>query len=152
MWLIDLGTFIMIDIDSSLITEYRVLTLISITINLIFVVILFYKAVQSPQFIVKITEENRVQKYENSKLSNEVKEYILKKILDYFESGKPYLNPELTLPDVANAIGINIKYISQVINETLNKNFHDLVNSYRIAEAKDRLANKTDIRGAQALS
>lgn len=141
MWLIDLSAYLMIMYNSSLITTYRLFTFISILINLIFIVLLFYKAIQYPQFLVNIVEESKTQKYEGSKLSDDEKEYILNKILHHFESEKPYLIPVLNIQDVGNATGINIKSISQVINELLNKNFHDLVNSYRITEAKQKLGN-----------
>ncbi len=144
MWLIDFTAFLIIILDSTLVITYRFLTFISILINLIFIVLLFYKALQHPQYLVKIIEANNTQKYESSKLSNEEKEDILNKILHYFESEKPYLNPVLNIQDVANTIGINIKNISQVINELLNKNFHDLVNSYRITEAKYKLKNQLE--------
>lgn len=141
MWLIDLTAYLMIMYDSSLITTYRLFSFISVLINLIFIVFLFYKALQHPQYLVKIIEENKIEKYESSRLSKEKKEKILNKTLSYFETEKAYLNPTLTIQDVANATGIKIKYISQVINESLNKNFNDLVNSYRIAEAKQKLGD-----------
>jgi len=144
MWLIDLATFILIDIDTISYNVYQVLTLISISINLLFVVVMFYKAVQSPQFLVNIIEENKIEKYERSRLSKQEKENILNKTVHYFETEKPYLHPTLTIQDVAKAVGIHIRYISQVINEVLNTNFHDFVNSYRVGEAKDKLVNRTD--------
>ena len=144
MWLIDLSAFIMITNNPTLLTTYQIFTFFSILINFIFVVLIIYKALQHPQFLVRIIEEVKNQKYEGSKLSEEEKEGILHRILNYFESEKPYLNPTVTIRDVSDATGIHIKYISQVINELLNKNFHDMVNSYRISEAKGKLSVKSE--------
>ncbi len=144
MWLIDLSAFIMITNNPTLLGIYWILTFISILINFIFVILIFYKALQHPQFLVRIIEEVKNQKYEGSNLSAEEKEDILQRILNYFESEKPYLNPLMTIRDVSDATGIHIKYISQVINELLNKNFHDMVNSYRINEAKWKLLDKSE--------
>lgn len=144
MWLIDLSAFIMIINDPSLVNTYRVFTFISLLINFIFAVLIIYKALQHPQLLASIIKEAKSQKYESSKLSDDEKANILRKIHDYFESDKPYLNPTVTIKDVSDETGIHIKYISQVINELLNKNFHDLVNSYRITEAKRRLSDKSE--------
>lgn len=144
MWLIDLTAFVMIILDPALIIKYRYLTFISILINLIFITLLFFKALQYSQFLVNIIKEGKIQKYERSKLSSEEKEDILNKILHYFESVKPYLNPGLNIQEVAGAVGVSIKHISQVINESLNKNFKELVNSYRVIEAEKKLMDESE--------
>lgn len=40
---------------------------------------------------------------------------------------------------LAEAVGSNTKYVSQVINEYYNKNFKTLLNEYRLREATRRL-------------
>ena len=54
------------------------------------------------------------------------------KLKTYFEEQKPYLNPELSLSDVATAIGVNTTYLSRFMNHWLNVNFFTFVNNYRI--------------------
>ena len=59
---------------------------------------------------------------------------------------KTYLNPELTLDMLAEALGIAAKDLSMIINRHFNLNFYEFVNGYRIEEAQRRLldpANKT---------
>ena len=47
---------------------------------------------------------------------------------------KIYLNPKLSLNDLAQAIGTNKSYLSEFLNSQ-GKNFHDYINDYRVAEA-----------------
>jgi AraC-like DNA-binding protein len=49
---------------------------------------------------------------------------------------KPYLEPQLTLPELATQMQISLHLLSKVINDGYDKNFHDFINSYRIDEFK----------------
>ena len=49
---------------------------------------------------------------------------------------KIYLNPKITLGEVAQAIGSNKTYLSDYINNTLHTTFYDFINTYRITEAR----------------
>ncbi len=55
------------------------------------------------------------------------------------EDEKPYLNSNLTLLDLAKTVSTTPNYLSQVINEQLQMNFFDYVNSYRLEKAKELL-------------
>ena len=48
---------------------------------------------------------------------------------------KIYLNPKLTVIDLAAAICTNKTYLSLYLNNTLHTTFYDYVNKYRIEEA-----------------
>ncbi|HEX7845125.1 MAG TPA: helix-turn-helix domain-containing protein [Chitinophagaceae bacterium] len=52
------------------------------------------------------------------------------------EQEKIYQEPELTLQMLAEKMGIPAYQASQVINEGMNKSFYDLINGYRVEEAK----------------
>jgi AraC-like DNA-binding protein len=60
---------------------------------------------------------------------------IESKLKMYFAEHSPHLNPELSLSDVAAAIGVNTTYLSRLINHRLNVNFFTFVNNYRIDHA-----------------
>ncbi len=49
---------------------------------------------------------------------------------------KPYLEAQLTLPELATQMQIGVHLLSKVINDGYNKNFHDFINSHRIEEFK----------------
>ncbi|MDD2284067.1 MAG: helix-turn-helix domain-containing protein [Paludibacter sp.] len=78
-------------------------------------------------------------RYEKSGLKKEDSETHLKRLLKYMEKEKPYLNEKLLLKEVAEKMDISTNYLSQVINENLEKNFFDFVNSYRVDLAKQKL-------------
>lgn len=48
----------------------------------------------------------------------------------------PYLNPSLTINELGRQLAISPRRLSQAINEQLKQNFFDLINSYRVEEAK----------------
>ena len=52
---------------------------------------------------------------------------------------RPYLAPELTLPELAARLGTNTSVLSRVINTGFKQNFNDYVNEYRVQEAECRL-------------
>ena len=55
------------------------------------------------------------------------------------EKEKPYLTPNLSLRDLAQQMGTSDKNLSMVINNQLKVTFYDLINAYRVREAKSRL-------------
>jgi AraC-like DNA-binding protein len=72
------------------------------------------------------------------------KEKILQQILQYMRDRKPWLEPELTLDQLAAQLSIRPKILSQLINEKLQQNFFDFINRYRIEEAGRLLINPVD--------
>jgi AraC-like DNA-binding protein len=65
---------------------------------------------------------------------------VLKSQLEtYMDKHKPYENPKLTLNDLAAKLKIQPHILSKVINDGFDKNFFDLVNTYRIEEFKRRI-------------
>lgn len=51
------------------------------------------------------------------------------------ETERMFLNPKLTLIEVAGAIGTNRTYLSEYLNNILHTSFYEYVNSFRIKEA-----------------
>lgn len=60
----------------------------------------------------------------------------LKRIM---EEKKLYLNPRLTISDVANAIGTNRTYLSSYFNNELETTFYDYINNLRIERTSKQL-------------
>ena len=67
------------------------------------------------------------------------------------KESKLYLQSELTLQDLADKLDIPAYQVTQAINEGLRKNFYDLVNGYRVDEAK-RLLQDPVSRNSKILS
>lgn len=53
-------------------------------------------------------------------------------LLEYFDNKKPFLNPELSLQDVATALGVSQYVLSRFINKEFEVNFYTLINRFRI--------------------
>lgn len=58
------------------------------------------------------------------------------RLVQYMGNEKPYLNPELSLPELANSLEISRNQLSGLINQFHKKNFYEFVNQYRIDEVK----------------
>ena len=86
------------------------------------------------------TEKKR-SRYKKSGLKKTEAEVQLKKLLDYFENDKPYLNGKLNLKEVADHIDTSVNHLSQIINELLDKSFFDFVNGYRVEEVRNLLSD-----------
>jgi len=71
-------------------------------------------------------------------LQPEVNEWK-EKIERCFREHKPYLDPALTLKQLASQLGTNSSVLSKAINSGFGKNFNDFINSYRIEEVKKQL-------------
>lgn len=68
--------------------------------------------------------------------SSEDIQRLKEKLISHMEINKPYLNPELTLVDLAKQIGIGRNQLSEVINAGVGDNFYNFINKFRIEEVK----------------
>ncbi|TQO37329.1 TolB-like protein [Arenibacter algicola] len=79
------------------------------------------------------------KKYKQALLdTNEIKKYskeLEQIMIDY----KLYLNPDLSLKDLASYLELPANYVSQLLNLGFQKNFSEYVNSYRVNEFKERV-------------
>jgi len=69
---------------------------------------------------------------------------LLHKIQLQFEEEKIYLNSQLNIMDIVQAVGTNRTYISSIINQNYNQNFCSFVNSYRIKELENVIYQNPD--------
>ena len=84
-----------------------------------------------------------IEKYKASPLTPaEVREYS-NRLMAYMREKKPYLKPELSLDELAEELAIAPRFVSQVINQHLQQNFFDFINSFRVEEAKRMLSERT---------
>ncbi len=54
----------------------------------------------------------------------------------HISENKPYLNPDLSLRELANQIDIHPNHLSWILNNSIGKNFNEFINSYRIEAFK----------------
>jgi AraC-like DNA-binding protein len=86
------------------------------------------------------------QKYKSSSVSEEAQLTTIHKLKLVMENNKPFLNPDFSLPDLADQVGVSVHHLSQVINEGLGKNFFEMVAAYRVEEAKRILKQSSHLK------
>lgn len=86
------------------------------------------------------------EKYAASSLTNEKKNILFQRLEKLMQEEEVYKENLLTKERVADLLGTNRTYLSQVINEQTQQNFIQYVNNYRINEAIRLLSDpETDI-------
>ena len=82
-------------------------------------------------------------KYEKSRLDDHILAAYAEELMQLMDSQKPYRNPDLTLGELAQAIGLTTNILSQVINSHFKQNFYAFVSHYRLKETLE-LMNKPE--------
>jgi AraC-like DNA-binding protein len=67
---------------------------------------------------------------------------LVKKIITLMEEDKLYQEAELTLQQVANKLQVPAYQVSQALNERMMKSFYEVVNNYRVEDAKRLLLDE----------
>ncbi|MGI6223848.1 MAG: helix-turn-helix domain-containing protein [Prevotella sp.] len=91
----------------------------------------------------QLAERSTVQteKYKTSHLAEGNKGELIERIQDVMENNEEIYTAGFSCDRLAQLVGSNYKYVSQVINETRNCNFSAFLNEYRIKEACKRISD-----------
>ena len=114
-----------------------------------FIYYMGYKGLKQPEIFfgffpsVLDNPNSNNKKYKKSKLTEDMCEQYLQRLMDVMDRGKFYLNNELNLPILASSLDISPNHLSQILNDRLNKNFFDFINEYRVKEAKQMLSDES---------
>ena len=81
-------------------------------------------------------------KYLRSGLQEGDAKAIADRLNEYFQSEKPYLNPDLNLNVISEQLQIPSHHITETLNGLIGQNFNEYVNNYRIEEFKSLLEDK----------
>ena len=112
---------------------------LSIVLLFIFANMIVYKGLKHPEIFVGINNS----KTNGKPPIDETKHLKYREQLDYIMTNeKPYLNPTLSLSDLADKISIPSRYLSHIINTSYEQNFFDFINSYRIKESQRLLLDE----------
>ena len=89
-------------------------------------------------FFTNLNFDNTEKIRENHQFSISTKKTtrIMSQLTFYMEKEKPYLEPRLTIRDLARNMGIYVNELSYIINITTKDNFQSFVNDFRIAHVK----------------
>jgi ligand-binding sensor domain-containing protein/AraC-like DNA-binding protein len=87
-------------------------------------------------YIYKKRPFEKNEKYKGSPLTPQYAEECIKKLGHLMEVEKVYCLADVSLQALAEKLSVSPHLLSRVLNEKLNRNFWDFINSYRIEEAK----------------
>ncbi len=92
--------------------------------------------------VIVSDERKEIQtKYAGSRLKDTDAKIYVDQLDTFMASSKPYLNPDLTLLQLASDINITPHLLSQIINAQYKLNFFDYINQYRVQEFKTAVAD-----------
>ncbi len=101
---------------------------------------------------LKLTKEILPEIEEKSAVINEQSDVINTQIAilkQYMTEKEPFLDPSLTIQELANQINIPVRDLSVLINHHIDQHFFDFVNEYRIQKAmkilKDQSKNQLTV-------
>lgn len=120
--------------------DNHILTVCLLTLSMVFYLIAFIA--DNHEYIPDETFYSNEQFSTIDLHSIPMQEDLAKKLQEYFEQQKPFLQGDLKITIVAKALATNRTYISEAIKNVFNLNFNDFVNGYRIEEAKAILSEK----------
>jgi AraC-like DNA-binding protein len=99
-------------------------------------------ATTETQETVATTEPAEKAKYQRNRLGDADAKRIVDNAIAAIENEELYLEPELTLQQLADAIRETPYRVSQALNQSAGKSFYELVNTYRVARAKELLTDE----------
>lgn len=86
----------------------------------------------------QLIEPKTTGEYKHSGLKDEEALHYHQQLTEIMETQKPYLEPKLSLSQLADYLGVSPNHLSQIINQYEEKNFYDYINEYRVEEFKER--------------
>lgn len=95
----------------------------------------FFRGIPSQLTIIR----DRVSKPKVEISADDEKNNQIKDLADFMRVEKPYLNPSLTIQELAVQVNMPAKDLSVLINSYMDKHFFDFVNEYRIEKAMEIL-------------
>jgi len=113
-----------------------------------FVVYVGYSGIRQQDLFTNtiINEEELVKtesEYKKSSLKLDVATSKHNELLELMNEEKLFLNPKLTLTELAESLSISNNHLSQIINQYEQVNFHDFVNKYRVEEFIQKAQSNT---------
>jgi AraC-like DNA-binding protein len=134
--------------------EFTLLLLINIAIITPYLYVVSYKGItqsslwrqmgfKQQELEQEMEDETRLESHKmadlkksKATLTEEKIHELAKAIIHLMEDEKLYREAELTLQDLSETLHSSPHQVSQAINDELKKNFYDVINGYRVEEAK----------------
>jgi len=81
------------------------------------------------------------KKYKKSPLKKADAEHYYDKLESFMRREQPFLEPQLSLRQLAQMIDLHPNYLSQLLNERIGLNFSEYINGYRLDSFKNSVQN-----------
>lgn len=92
-----------------------------------------------------ITEQERTDKIPGA-LDDATRASLMQTVVDYMKSQQAYLDSELSLRRLSEAVDISTHHLSEVLNQEEGKNFYNFVNDLRVEHVCERLKRDNDVK------
>lgn len=141
-------------IFASLITLSNILAVLGLLFSLPFLkfAILFSTASMTGVYLMtqRHSDYNRLLKsmtrkhrYDKSQIKGLNIAAVTERLIELMEDEKIFADEELTLPALADELGISQHQLSEILNREIRKNFSTFVNEYRVKEAMELLIEQS---------
>ncbi len=80
---------------------------------------------------------------ETENKTDETKNFQIEQLRNFMVEKEPFLEPSLTIQELAHQVGIPVRDLSVLINHHINQHFFDFVNEYRVKKAMTILKDPT---------
>lgn len=98
--------------------------------------------VESAQGDANVSLLQLQEKYVTSSLNDTNKSNLFARLTALMHQEELYINPNLSLKDLAVRLHTNTRYLSQIINHITAQNLQSFINSFRVEEAKRKICSK----------
>ena len=133
-WILDVAFSLLMN------TKYAIIPLtLSRVVLFTFVNVLIYQGFKYP--VIFRGSEIKLHSRRKVSLSEMLREQYMEKLEKIMEKQKPYLQPDLSLVELAEMVAIPPRSLSEVINISYGQNFYDFINRYRIKESEQLLTD-----------
>lgn len=110
------------------------------TIIIGFIFLVGYFGIKQEHLFINYPRTNSVMsdgrrpaaKYKHSGIDEEKADQLFESLLRLMEEEQPFLEPRLTLAELAGMLSVSANNLSQIINQKAKVNFYDFVNNYRV--------------------
>lgn len=146
MWLYGFASKFIEGLEFSTVFSYNFVWLLISFLSFLFAYFSFFDSdiLSIPQdSSIKESNKEEAGKYEQGYFSDDFYNDLKDELEKVMTSESPFLNPKLTLSELAQITGKNQRDLSRVINEHYKMNFYEFINTYRIQKFKD-LIQKDD--------
>jgi AraC-like DNA-binding protein len=119
-------------------TDYNTLQTVGYTLAAFLNIVIGFQGIRKGNLFQNqaYEPETFLSKVKKTSIADDPDHQFVMKLIRQMENHAYYLNPNLTLPELAKIMEVSPEYLSKVLNRILNKHFYDFVNYYRIEAFK----------------